>query len=132
MSIDSSARIDPKAEIDSDVTIGPWTIVGPNVQIGSGTVIDSHVMIRANTKIGKDNRIFQFSSIGEDPADKKFKGEQTWLKIGDRNVLREGSNLHRGTGFGGGLTRIGSDNLLMPYVHIAHDCNCRKQYNFCE
>jgi UDP-N-acetylglucosamine acyltransferase len=89
MSIDSSARIDPKAEIDSDVTIGPWTIVGPNVQIGSGTVIDSHVMIRANTKIGKDNRIFQFSSIGEDPADKKFEGEQTWLEIGDRNVLRE-------------------------------------------
>jgi UDP-N-acetylglucosamine acyltransferase len=122
MSIDSSARIDPKAEIDFDVTIGPWTIVGPNVQIGSGTVIDSHVMIRANTKIGKDNRIFQFSSVGEDPADKKFKGEQTWLEIGDRNVLREGSNLHRGTGFGGGLTRVGNDNLLMPYVHIAHDC----------
>ena len=69
MSIDSSARIDSKAEIDSDVTIGPWTIVGPNVQIASGTVIDSHVMIRANTKIGKNNRIFQFSSVGEDPAD---------------------------------------------------------------
>lgn len=122
MSIDSSARIDPKAEIDSDVTIGPWTIIGPNVHIGSGTVIDSHVVIRANTKIGKNNRIFQFSSVGEDPADKKFEGEETWLEIGDSNVLREGCNLHRGTGFGGGLTRVGSDNLLMPYVHIAHDC----------
>lgn len=122
MSIDASARIDPKAEIDSDVTIGPWTIIGPNVQIGSGTVIDSHVMIRANTRIGKNNRIFQFSSVGEDPADLKFEGEETWLEIGDNNVLREGSNLHRGTGFGGGVTRVGSNNLIMPYVHIAHDC----------
>ncbi len=122
MSIDSSARIDPKAEIDAGVTIGPWTIIGPNVHIGSGTVIDSHVVIRANTKIGKNNRVYQFSSVGEDPADKKFKGEETWLEIGDGNVLREGTNLHRGTGFGGGVTRIGSDNLLMPYVHIAHDC----------
>ncbi|MEX0962522.1 MAG: acyl-ACP--UDP-N-acetylglucosamine O-acyltransferase [Pseudohongiellaceae bacterium] len=122
MSIDSSARIDPTAEIDSDVTIGPWSIIGPKVQIGSGTVIDSHVVIRANTRMGKNNRIYQFASVGEDPADKKFEGEETWLEIGDNNILREGSNLHRGTGFGGGLTRIGSDNLLMPYVHIAHDC----------
>jgi len=122
MSIDSGARIDPKAELDTDVTIGPWTIIGPGVQIGAGTVIDSHVMIRANTKIGKNNRIFQFSSVGEDPADKKFEGEETWLEIGDNNVLREGSNIHRGTGFGGGMTRVGSDNLIMPYVHIAHDC----------
>jgi len=122
MSIDSGARIDPKAELDSDVTIGPWTIIGPGVQIAAGTVIDSHVMIRANTKIGKNNRIYQFSSVGEDPADKKFEGEETWLEIGDNNVLREGSNIHRGTGFGGGMTRVGSDNLIMPYVHIAHDC----------
>lgn len=122
MSIDSSARIDPKAEIDSDVSIGPWTIIGPNVRIGSGSVIDSHVMIRANTIIGKNNRIFQFSSVGEDPADLKFEGEETWLEIGDNNVLREGSNLHRGTGVGGGVTRVGSNNLIMPYVHIAHDC----------
>ena len=122
MSIDSSARIDPKAEIDSAVSIGPWSIIGPNVQIGAGTVIDSHVVIRANTKIGKNNRIFQFSSVGEDPADKKFAGEETWLEIGDNNVLREGSNLHRGTAVGGGLTKIGNDNLFMPYVHIAHDC----------
>ncbi len=122
MSIDGSARIDPKAEIGSDVTIGPWTVIGPNVEIGAGTVIDSHVVIRCNTRIGKNNRIFQFSSVGEDPADKKFAGEESWLEIGDNNVLREGVNLHRGTGIGGGLTRIGSDNLLMPYVHVAHDC----------
>lgn len=122
MSIDASARIDPAAEIAPDVTIGPWTIIGPNVHIGAGTVIDSHVVIRCNTKIGANNRIFQFSSVGEDPADKKYDGEETWLEIGDNNILREGVNLHRGTGVGGGLTRIGNDNLLMPYVHIAHDC----------
>lgn len=122
MSIDASARIDPAAEIDSDVTIGPWTIIGPNVRIGAGTVIDSHVVIRCNTKIGSNNRIFQFSSVGEDPADKKYDGEEVWLEIGDNNILREGVNLHRGTGVGGGVTRIGNDNLLMPYVHIAHDC----------
>ncbi|PCJ24580.1 MAG: acyl-[acyl-carrier-protein]--UDP-N-acetylglucosamine O-acyltransferase [SAR86 cluster bacterium] len=122
MSIDASARIDPKAELDSDVTIGPWTIIGPDVQIGAGTVIDSHVVIRCNTRIGQNNRIFQFSSVGEDPADKKFAGEETWLEIGNDNTIREGANLHRGTGIGGGLTRIGNDNLLMPYVHIAHDC----------
>lgn len=122
MSIDASARIDPAAEIDSNVSIGPWTIIGPNVRIGSGTVIDSHVVIRCNTKIGSNNRIFQFSSVGEDPADKKYDGEEVWLEIGDNNILREGVNLHRGTGVGGGVTRIGSDNLLMPYVHIAHDC----------
>jgi UDP-N-acetylglucosamine acyltransferase len=122
MSIDASARIDSAAEIDPNATIGPWTIIGPNVHIGAGTVIDSHVVIRCNTKIGKNNRIFQFSSVGEDPADKKFSGEETWLEIGDNNILREGVNLHRGTAVGGGLTRIGSDNLLMPYVHIAHDC----------
>lgn len=122
MLIDSSARIDSKAEIDSDVTIGPWTVIGPGVEIGAGTIIDPHVVIRCNTKIGKNNRIFQFSTVGEDPADKKFTGEDAWLEIGDNNILREGTNLHRGTAVGGGLTRIGNNNLLMPYVHIAHDC----------
>ena len=122
MSIDSSARIDPTAELDSDVTVGPWSIIGPGVQIGAGTVIESQVVIRCNTRIGKGNRFFQFSSIGEDPADKKFEGEETWLEIGDDNIFREGITLHRGTGSGGGLTRIGSRNLMMPYVHIAHDC----------
>lgn len=122
MSIDSTSRIDPSAEIAEDVTIGPWCIVGPNVTIDSGTVLESQVVIRSNTKIGKNNRIFQFSSVGEDPADKKFEGEEVWLEIGDNNIIREGANLHRGTGVAGGLTRIGSNNLLMPYVHVAHDC----------
>jgi UDP-N-acetylglucosamine acyltransferase len=122
MSIDASARIDPSAQIDDGVTIGPWSIVGPNVSIGADTMVDSHVVIRSNTKIGKGNRFFQFSSIGEDPADKKFAGEETWLEIGDNNIFREGVTLHRGTEVGGGYTRVGSNNLMMPYVHVAHDC----------
>ena len=122
MSIDSSARIDPKAEIDEGVTIGPWCVIGPEVSIGAGTVIEPNVIIRSHTKIGKNNHFYQFSSIGEDPADKKFEGEVTWLEIGDDNIFREGVTLHRGTGVGGGVTRIGDDNLMMPYVHIAHDC----------
>ena len=122
MSIDPSSRIDPSAVIEDGVTIGPWCIVGPAVSIGAGSIIESHVVIRSHTRIGKNNRFFQFSSIGEDPSDKKFEGEEAWLDIGDNNVFREGVTLHRGTGFGGGLTKIGNDNLLMPYVHIAHDC----------
>jgi UDP-N-acetylglucosamine acyltransferase len=97
-------------------------LVGENVSIGAGTVLDSHVVIRANTRMGEGNRIFQFSSIGEDPADKKFEGEESWLEIGDNNVFREGVTAHRGTAVGGGITKIGSNNLQMPYVHIAHDC----------
>jgi|TARA_B110000263_G_scaffold155884_1_gene135360 UDP-N-acetylglucosamine acyltransferase len=120
--IDETSKIDPKADISSDAVIGPWCIIGPNVSIGSGTVIESSVIIRSNTKIGSNNRIFQFSSVGEDPADKKFTGEETWLEIGDNNIFREGVTLHRGTGSGGCLTKIGSDNLMMPYVHVAHDC----------
>ena len=120
--IDETSKIDPKADISSDAVIGPWCVIGPNVFIGPGTVIESSVIIRSNTKIGSNNRIFQFSSVGEDPADKKFTGEETWLEIGDNNIFREGVTLHRGTGSGGGLTKIGSDNLMMPYVHVAHDC----------
>jgi UDP-N-acetylglucosamine acyltransferase len=120
--IDETSKIDPTANIASDVVIGPWSVIGPNVSIGPGTVIESSVIIRSNTKIGSNNRIFQFSSVGEDPADKKFTGEETWLEIGDNNIFREGVTLHRGTGSGGSLTKIGSDNLMMPYVHVAHDC----------
>ena len=119
---DETAKLDPQADISSAAVIGPWCVIGPNVSIGSGTVIESSVIIRSNTKIGSNNRIFQFSSVGEDPADKKFTGEETWLEIGDNNIFREGVTLHRGTGSGGCLTKIGSDNLMMPYVHVAHDC----------
>ncbi len=120
--IDPSAKIDPSAELADDVSVGPWSIVGPNVTIGEGTVVGSHVIIRCNTVIGSNNRFFQFASVGEDPSDKKYQGEETYLNIGDNNVFREGVTLHRGTAFDGGVTRIGNDNLMMPYVHIAHDC----------
>lgn len=122
MSIDATARIDSSARIDEGVSIGPWSIIGPNVTIGAGTRLESNVIIRCNTRIGQNNHIFQFASVGEDPADKKFADEETWLEIGDNNTLREGANLHRGTGIGGGMTRIGNNNLLMPYTHVAHDC----------
>lgn len=120
--ISNQSEIDPKSEIDEGVTIGPWCIVGPGVRIGAGTVIESHVVIRANTTIGMNNRFYQFCSVGEDPADKKFEGEETWLEIGDDNVFREGVTLHRGTGAGGGYTKIGDGNLMMAYGHVAHDC----------
>ena len=120
--ISNQSEIDPKAEIDEGVILGPWCIVGPGVRIRSGTVIESHVVIRANTTIGTNNRFHQFCSVGEDPADKKFDGEETWLEIGDDNVFREGVTLHRGTGAGGGHTKIGDDNLMMAYGHVAHDC----------
>lgn len=118
----AGALIDPTARIGKNVEIGPWTIIGPEVEIGDDSVIGSHVVIRSHTRIGRNNRIFQFSSVGEDPSDKKFQGEVTWLEVGDNNVFREGANVHRGTANGGGITRIGSDNLFMPYTHIAHDC----------
>lgn len=120
--IDSRAIIDPDARLAEDVKVGPWSIIGPGVEIGAGTEIASHVVIRSNTRIGAGNRIYQFASVGEDPADKKFAGEDTWLEIGDHNIIREGCTLHRGTGSGGGYTRIGSHNLMMAYVHVAHDC----------
>jgi len=122
MSIDPSARIDPSAELGAGVSIGPWCVIGPKVTIGDGTELLSNVVIRSNTRIGSNNRIFQFASVGEDAADKKFEGEETWLEIGNDNVIREGVTLHRGTATGGGITRLGDDNLLMAYAHIAHDC----------
>jgi len=120
--IDSRAIIDPSARLADDVEVGPWSIIGANVTIGEGTRVGSNVVIRSNTRIGKGNRIYQFASVGEDPADKKFDGEDTWLEMGDNNIIREGCTLHRGTGAGGGYTRIGNNNLFMAYVHIAHDC----------
>lgn len=120
--IHPTAIIDPSARLAENVTIGPWCIVGPDVEIGEGTVLHSHVVIRALTRIGCDNQFFQFSSIGEACQDKKFEGEVTHLEIGDRNIFRESCTIHRGTGLGNGVTRIGDDNLFMAYVHVAHDC----------
>jgi UDP-N-acetylglucosamine acyltransferase len=120
--IHSTAIIDPSAVIADDVKIGPYTIIGADVEIGSGCEIASHVVINGPTKIGKNNRIFQFASVGEEPQDKKYHGEPTRLEIGDNNLIRESVTINRGTVGGGGLTRIGNNNWIMAYVHIAHDC----------
>jgi len=120
--IDKTAVIDPQAIIAKNVHIGPYSVIGADVEIGEGTRIGPHVVIQGPTRIGCDNQIFQFSSIGAAPQDLKFKGEQTYLEIGDRNIIREFCTLNRGTVQDKGLTRIGNDNLLMAYVHIAHDC----------
>jgi UDP-N-acetylglucosamine acyltransferase len=120
--IDPRAVIDPKAELDEGVAVGPFSLIGPDVTIAAGTVIGSHVVIKGPTHIGRDNRIYQFASVGEDPQDKKYAGEPTLLEMGDRNVVREFATLHRGTVQDKGITRIGSDNLFMAYIHVAHDC----------
>jgi len=122
MSIHPQAIIDPSAKIGRNVEIGPWTWIGPDVEIGDDTQIMSHVVIKGPTKIGKNNRIFQFSSVGEECQDKKFAGEATRLEIGDNNIIRESCTIHRGTTQDQGITKIGSGNLLMAYVHVAHDC----------
>lgn len=119
--IDSRAIIDPSAKIADNVEIGPFSIIGPDVTIGDGTVIGSHVVVKGPTVIGKYNRIFQFCTIGEDCQDKKFKGEATCLEIGDHNIFREACTVHRGTTQDNSLTKIGSHNLFMVNVHIAHD-----------
>ena len=120
--IHQTAIIDPTAVIADNVKIGPFSVIGPKVEIGEGTEIASHVVINGPTKIGKNNRIFQFASIGEEPQDKKFHGEDTLLEIGDNNLIRESVTINRGTVQGGGITRLGSNNWIMAYVHIAHDC----------
>ncbi len=120
--IDKNAVIDPAAEIAEDVKIGPFTVIGPDVLIKSGSVIGPHVVINGPTTIGYDNRIYQFSSIGENPQDKKYADEVTRLELGDRNTIREYCTMHRGTTQDRSLTRIGSDNLFMAYTHVAHDC----------
>ena len=120
--IHPTAQIDPSARIGANVTIGAYTIVGADVLIGDGNIIGPHVVIEGPTRIGQDNRISQFASIGGPPQDKKFSGERTELEIGDRNLIREFVTINRGTGEGGSLTRVGNDNWLLAYVHIAHDC----------
>lgn len=120
--IHPTAIIDPSATIAEDVTIGPYSIIGADVEIGSGCEIASHVVIKGPTKIGQDNKIYQFSSVGEDPQDKKYDGEKTLLEIGNNNLIRESCTINRGTVQGGGITKIGDNNWIMAYVHVAHDC----------
>lgn len=120
--IHPSALIDPKAELADDVEVGPFSVIGPKVRIDSGSWIGPHVVITGRTTIGKKNRIFQFASLGEEPQDKKYAGEDTELIMGHNNYVRELCNFSRGTSQGGGKTMIGNDNWIMACVHIAHDC----------
>jgi UDP-N-acetylglucosamine acyltransferase len=120
--IHPAAHIDPSARLGERVSIGAGSVIGADVEIGDGTWIGPHVVIEGPTRIGRDNRIWQFASLGGEPQDKKFHGERTELVIGDRNVIREFCTFSRGTADGGGATRIGDDNWIMAYVHIAHDC----------
>lgn len=120
--IHPTAIVDPKAQLDSDVEIGPYSIIGGDVSIAAGTRVGAHVVINGHTSIGRDNRIFQFSSLGEAPQDKKYKDEPTRLVIGDGNTIREFCTFNRGTVQDKGVTSIGDHNWVMAYVHIAHDC----------
>jgi len=120
--IHPTAVVAPGARIDPSVTIGPYSVIGPHVTLGAGTTVGPHCVIEGHTTIGCDNRIFQFASLGAIPQDKKYAGEPCELVIGDRNTIREFTTFNIGSPGGGGVTRIGSDNWLMAYVHIAHDC----------
>lgn len=120
--IHPTAIIHEGAILASDVSVGPYSIIGDHVEVGSGTWIGPHVVINGPTRIGQDNKIFQFSSLGEMPQDKKYQGEETRLEIGDRNVIREFCTFNRGTSQDVGVTRVGDDNWIMAYVHLAHDC----------
>lgn len=122
VTIHSTAIVDSGAQIGASVTIGPYAVVGPNVVVGAGTSIGAHCVIEGYTTIGEANKIFQFASIGASPQDKKYAGEPTRLMIGDRNTIREFCTLNVGTVQDGGVTVVGSDNWIMAYVHIAHDC----------
>jgi UDP-N-acetylglucosamine acyltransferase len=120
--IDPTAIIDSHAELADDVSVGAFSVIGAGVKIDAGTVIGPHVVIKGPTSIGKKNRIYQFTSIGEDPQDKKYAFEVTRLEIGDRNTIREFTSMHRGTQQDNSVTKIGNDNLFMAYTHVAHDC----------
>ena len=120
--IHPTAIVDPSAHIADDCEIGAYSLVGAEVSLDSGTTVGPHVVINGPTRIGKNNRIFQFASVGDDPQDLKYAGERTELSIGDGNTIREFTTINRGTEGGGGITRIGNNNLFMAYIHVAHDC----------
>lgn len=122
MGIDPRAVVAPDAQIDADVEIGPFAVIGPQVAIGPRCWIGPHAVVNGPTVLGADNKVFQFASIGEASQDMKYKGEPTRLVVGDRNTFREYVSVHRGTVTGIGETRIGNDNLILAYSHIAHDC----------
>ena len=125
--VHATALVDPGARLADSVTVGPYAVIGPRVTIGAGTTIGPHCVIEGRTTIGRDNRIFQFCSLGAVPQDKKYAGEDTALEIGHRNTIREFCTFNLGTAQDAGATRIGSDNWIMAYVHIAHDCQVGDQ-----
>jgi UDP-N-acetylglucosamine acyltransferase len=123
--IDPRAVVSPKAELGADVQVGAFAIIGDDVVIGPRTVIAPHAVVNGPTRLGADNRVFQFASLGDAPQDKKYKGEPTRLEIGDRNTFREYCTVNRGTVSGRGVTTLGSDNMLLAYTHVGHDCILR-------
>ncbi|MCU0941359.1 MAG: acyl-ACP--UDP-N-acetylglucosamine O-acyltransferase [Hydrogenophaga sp.] len=120
--IHPTALVDPAAELDSSVSVGPYTVIGPHVKIAAGTTVGAHCVIEGHTTIGRDNRIFQFNSLGAIPQDKKYAGEPCELVIGDRNTIREFCTFNIGSPGDRGVTKVGDDNWIMAYVHLAHDC----------
>ena len=120
--IHPTALVDPAAQLEAGVTVGPYSVIGPQVRIGAGTSVGAHCVIEGHTTIGRDNRIFQFNSLGAIPQDKKYGGEPCELVIGDRNTIREFCTFNIGSPGDTGVTRVGNDNWIMAYVHLAHDC----------
>jgi len=120
--IHPTAIVHPGARIAADVSVGAYSIIGEHVEIGEGTRIGPHVVVEGHTRIGRDNEIFQFCSIGASPQDKKYDAEPTRLEIGDRNTIREFCSFNVGTSQDAHVTRVGNDNWIMAYVHVAHDC----------
>jgi UDP-N-acetylglucosamine acyltransferase len=120
--IHPTAIVDPKAELDGSVSVGPYAVIGPHVRIGARCSVGAHCVIEGHTTLGSDNRIFQFASVGGPPQDKKYSGEPTRLSIGNGNTIREFVTINTGTVQDAGVTRLGDDNWIMAYVHIAHDC----------
>ena len=122
MAIHPTAVVDRHAELDSSVEVGPYAVIGPQVEIGAGTTVGPHAVIEGRTRLGERNKVFQFASVGAPPQDLKYAGEDSALEIGNENLIREFTTLHKGTTGGGGVTRIGNRNLFMAYAHVAHDC----------
>jgi UDP-N-acetylglucosamine acyltransferase len=120
--IHPTAIVDPQAILGQGVQVGPFAVIGPRVEVGDESRIEAHAVIAGPTRMGRANRVYSGAHIGFDPQDLKFTGEEVFLEVGDRNHFREGCTVHRGTGKGGGITRVGSDNLLMVGAHVAHDC----------
>ena len=120
--IHATALVDPRAQLDSSVTVGPYTVIGPHVSIGAGTTVGAHCVIEGHTRIGSDNQIFNFNALGGVPQDKKYAGEPCELVIGDRNTIREFCTFNIGSPGDLGVTRMGNNNWIMAYVHVAHDC----------